>query len=72
MVNLPHTALLATLPLTIAVTELGVTVTIGRMLLTVLLPQQLFGDSFAFEFLAHLGEVGFGEAPLAAPGLGWE
>ena len=72
MVNLPHTALLATLPLTIAVTELGVTVTIKRMLLAVLLPQQLFGDRLALEFLAHLDEVGFGEATLAGPGLGWE
>jgi len=72
MVNLPHTALLATLPLTIAVTELGVTVTIKRMLLTVFLPQQLFGDSFALEFLANLDEVGFGEATMAGSGLGWE
>ena len=72
MVNLSHAALLATLPLTIAVTELGVTVTIKRMLLTVLLPQQLFGDRFALEFLAHLDEVGFGESTLAGPVLGWE
>ena len=72
MVNLSHAAFLATLPLTIAVTELGVTVTIKRMLLTVLLPQQLFGDSFAFKLLAHLDEVGFGESTLAGPGLSWE
>jgi hypothetical protein len=56
----------------IAVTELGVTVTIIGMLLPALLPQQLFGHAFAFEFLAYLGEIRFGETPLAGTGLGWE
>jgi hypothetical protein len=70
--NLSHATLLPTLPLAIAVTELGVTVTIIRMLLSVFLPQQLFGHTFAFELLAHLGEVGFGETTLASTGLSWE
>lgn len=42
------------------------------MLLPALLPQQLFGHAFAFEFLAYLGEIRFGETPLAGTGLGWE
>jgi len=38
--NLPHTALLAPQPDPVAMTELGITVTIVGMALTILLPQQ--------------------------------
>ena len=48
--------------------ELGVAVTVVRVPLTVLLPQQLLGNALMFERLVHAGEVGFSKAPL--PG-GW-
>ena len=50
--NLPHAALLAPQPDLVAMTELGITVAIIRMALTILLPQQQFGHTFTFQFLA--------------------
>ena len=70
--NLPHAALLAPQPNLVAMTELGITVAIIRMALTILLPQQQFGHTFTFQFLADRRKVRFRKAALPGGCLGWK
>jgi hypothetical protein len=56
-VGLAQGALLQSLPVRIALAELGVAVAAVRVLLGVFLPQQLLGDALALERLVHGGPV---------------
>ena len=66
---LPHAALLASEPALIAMAELRITVTIVRMPLPILLPQQLFSHTLTLEFKMNGGEVGFSKTPLTGKRL---
>ena len=68
--DLAHAALLAPQPDPVAMTELGITVAIIRMPLTILLPQQEFGHAFTLQFLADCREVRLRKAALPGDGLG--
>ena len=52
--------------------ELDVAVTVIRVNLPVLLPEQLLGHALALEFLVYAGEVGLSEAALAASYSLWQ
>ena len=56
-VMLSHGTFLAASPLVVAMAVLGVAVGIQREGLTVLFPERVFGDTFAFEFLVKLSPV---------------
>ena len=70
--DLAHAAFLAAQPLEIAVTELGIAITVIRVLLAVFLPEQLLGDLLLFELNVGVGEIGFDKPSLPGTGLGRE
>ncbi|MFT6519016.1 MAG: hypothetical protein ACJATP_002692 [Candidatus Azotimanducaceae bacterium] len=56
--TLPHVTLLASQPLQVAISELGIIVNVSRIMFVALLPQQLLGHDFAAKLLLNVLVVG--------------